>query len=287
MNATSTAATDEVPIEMLQDLSDALFDIDPEELRAPLLRRVSATGFVTRDVLERMYARLRRERIGATSTLVDVGCASSGASLLFAEKLGAQLFGIDIDPNAIAEARANASAFALQRQAHFEVATFESTWIPPASAHAVMSIDALHLAQRPLEAFAEVYRILIDGGVLLFNVYVANDDPNAANWVRALAQSGFTTLDINDQTATWRDLMHRRHRARVHHAPYLLKAFGDRAAGELAASRALLGLDYGPSVIDSTRRIELFARKVRSARRRLAQGSQVETLFAGEAKDGD
>jgi ubiquinone/menaquinone biosynthesis C-methylase UbiE len=287
MTTDMDAQTEEIAIEVVHELADVLRDIDPEELRTPLLARIGATGFVTKDILKRMYARLVRERVDATSLLVDLGCGRAGASLLFAQKLGARLQGVDVDPEAIDEARAMAPTFVLQREAQFDFGAFEATWIEPGSAHAVMSIDALHLAPRPLEALAEVYRILISGGVLLFNVYVPDTDPDAEKWVQALEQSGFTTLDIDDQTATWRDLMTRRHRARIDHAPYLVRSFGDRAAAELATSRALLGLDYGPSVIDSTRRIELFARKLDNhvPRRRLAQGSQVQTLFNGPVKD--
>jgi SAM-dependent methyltransferase len=256
-------------------LEQALRDIDPTELRAPVLRRIAPSGFVTEDVLARIHARLRRERVDGTSLLVDVGCGRAGASLWFAETTGARLHGIDIDPDAIAQARLAAQSYRLACESKFDCAAFEATWVEPGTAHVVISIDALHLAARPLDALWEIHRILIKGGVVLFNVYTSEDDPDATEWVHALEAVGFTTLDIDDQTDRWREVMTARHRARIEHATYLRRRFGTQVAGELASSRALLGLDYGPSVIACTRRVELFARKVHShaLRRRFAHGS--------------
>jgi SAM-dependent methyltransferase len=279
MNARAVRSDDTSPVAP-DNLEDTLRDIDPVELRANIVKRVAASGFVTKDILRRMYARLMRERVDASSLLVDVGCGRAGASLLFAERSGARLHGIDIDAHAIAQAREAARGYGLASEATFDCASFEATWIEPESAHAVMSIDALHLATRPTDVLWEIHRVLINGGVAVFNVYVADGDCNAETWVHALETTGFTILDIDDQTATWRDLMTSRHRSRIEHTAYLRQRFGAEVSGELASSRALLGLDYGPSVINSTRRVELFARKLPTnapPRRRFAHGS-VQTL---------
>jgi SAM-dependent methyltransferase len=275
MIAMDVTFDDEDLSEAPADLEQALRDIDPADLRAPVLQRIAASGFVTEGVLSRVHARLRRERVDATSLLVDVGCGRAGASLWLAESTGARLHGVDIDPEAIAHARLTAQSYRLAREPSFDCAAFEATWIEPGTAHVVISLDALHLASRPLDALWEVHRILIKGGVVLFNVYVGEDDPDATNWVQALEAVGFTTLDIDDQTQSWREVMTARHRSRIEHASYLKRRFGAQVAGELASSRALLGLDYGPSVIACTRRVELFARKVHShaLRRRFAHGS--------------
>ena len=254
------------------DLGDALHQLDPLELRSALVRRVAASGFVTDDILQRLVARLRRYRITSHTNLVDFGCGTGGVSLYLAERTGAHLFGIDADPLAISTARRTARNFRLAHAPHFDCAAFEATWIEPAFAHAVLSVDALHTSPRPLAALAEIHRILAGGGIVVFNVYVADDDPCAVGWVRALEQSGFAMLDIDDQTHVWRQVMSTKHRARIAHGARLAARFGDRAvAPELAISRTMLGLDYGPSVIASTRRVELVARKVTPER--FASGS--------------
>ena len=158
--------------------------------------------------------------------------------------------------------------FVLAQDATFDCAAFEATWIEPSLAHVVISLDALHLSSRPQTALAEVHRVLMTGGIVLFNVYVADDDPGATSWVKTLEQAGFAMLDIDDQTHVWRSVMSAKHRARIDQAPYLAQRFGERVvAPELAVSRTMLGLDYGPSVIATTRRIELVARKITGRKR--------------------
>ena len=265
----ATTTTAELAYAYREQLDDALRDLDPAELRSPVVRRVNASGFVTEDVLSRMLARLQRYRVNVNSLLVDLGCGGAGVSLWLGERTGAKLHGIDADPLAIGRARRSARNFVLAQDPTFDCASFEATWIEPSLAHAVISLDALHLASRPLTAFAEVHRLLMTGGVVMFNVYVADDDPGAVSWVRTLEQAGFALLDIDDQTHVWRSVMGAKHRARIDQAEYLGKRFGDRAvAPELAVSRTMLGLDYGPSVIANTRRVELVARKVTGNRKR-------------------
>lgn len=252
-------------------LDDALRELDPAELRSAVVRRVNASGFATEDVLGRMLTRLQRHRIDGGSLLVDLGCGTAGVSLWLAERTGARLYGVDADPLAVGRARRAIRDFVLAREPTFDCASFEATWIEPSIAHAVMSLDALHLTSRPAEALAEVHRVLVTGGIALFNVYVADDDPGAHAWVRTLEQGGFAMLDIDDQTHVWRSVVSAKHRARLDNAYALARRFGQRAiAPELAVARTMLGLDHGPSVLANTRRVELLARKVTgaSARRR-------------------
>jgi len=256
------------------DLQDALRDLDPVELRSPIVRRVNASGFVTEDILSRLVSRLHRYRVNVNSLLVDLGCGGAGVSLWLGERTGARVYGVDADPLAIGRARRSARNFILAQDATFDCASYEATWIEPSLAHVVVSVDALHLTSRPLTAFAEVHRILMTGGIVIFNVYVADDDPGAVSWVRTLEQAGFALLDIDDQTHGWRSVMGAKHRARIDQAEFLAKRFGDRVvAPELAVSRTMLGLDYGPSVIANTRRVELVARKVTGNSRKRSPSS--------------
>jgi SAM-dependent methyltransferase len=279
--AVATAAIPTTPISVRHEqtrdqLDDALRALDPVELRSPFVRRVNASGFVTEDILGRLLARLQRHRVNVNSFLVDLGCGSAGASLWLAERTGARLYGVDADPLAIGRARRSMRDFILAQDATFDCAAFEATWIEPALAHAVISLDALHLSSRPLTALAEVHRILVTGGIVIFNVYVADDDAGASSWVKTLEQAGFAMLDIDDQTHVWRSVMGAKHRARIDHAAQLGERFGDRVvAPELAVSRTMLGLDYGPSVIATTRRVELVARKVTGGRKRSPSSQNV------------
>lgn len=259
-------------------LEQALRALEPVELRSPIVRRVNASGFATEDVLSRMLTRLQRHRIDTSAFLVDMGCGSAGASLWLAERTGARLYGVDADPLSVGRARRAIRDFVLAREPTFDCASFETTWIEPSIAHAVVSLDALHLATQPATALAEVHRILVTGGVVHFNVYVADEDPGARAWVRTLEQGGFAMLDIDDQTHVWRSVLRAKHRARLDNAYALAQRFGDRAiAPELAVSRTMLGLDHGPSVIANTRRVELLARKVTGASARGRRRSSPST----------
>jgi SAM-dependent methyltransferase len=253
----------------------ALRALDPVDLRSPVIRRVDASGFVTEDLLSRLLHRLQRYRVNASSTLVDLGCGSAGVSLWLAERTSARLHAVDADALSVGRASRRARDYRLAHAPTFDCAPFETTWIEASLAHAIISIDALHLATRPLAALLEAHRILASNGVLSFNVYVSDDDPGAASWVRTLESAGFAMLDIDDQTHVWRSVMTARHRARIEHAALLTRQFGERlVAPELAISRTMLGLDYGPSLIANTRRVELVARKDSTlALRRLARGS--------------
>jgi len=239
---------------------------DPVELRSPIVRRVASTGFVTEGVLSRLANRLVAHRIDAATLVVDLGCGGAGISLWLAERTSTRLIGIDSDDSALEQARLLRPGFSLDREPSFECTTFEATWMAPAIAHAVISIDALHLAADPVAALAEAHRILLAGGLLTFNVYVADEDPDAAHWIRALERVGFAMLDIDDRTETWREIMTAKHENRLEHAALVSSLLGERRAKrELATSRAMLGIG-GPSQIETTRRVELVAYKARLAR---------------------
>jgi SAM-dependent methyltransferase len=271
-----TLVRDRTPRSPRDQLDLALRVLDPVDLRSPILCRLESTAFVTEDILVRQVARLQRYRVNSSATLVDLGCGTGGVSLWLAERTGARLHGIDTDALAIGRARRNTRDFLLSHIPTFECASFDSTWIEPSTAHAIVSLDALHLATRPAAALAEAHRILVSNGILHFNVYVADDDPGAAAWVRNLEAVGFAMLDIDDQTHVWRSVMTARHRARLEHADVFATRFSERTlAAELATSRTMLGLDHGPSVIANTRRVELVARKdtTLAARRRTPRAS--------------
>lgn len=250
------------------EIDAVLHALDPSELRSPIVRRVAARCFATEDVLARLALRLERQVMLSTgsSTLVHLGARSAGIGLWLAEATRAQLVAIDPEQPALDRAMQACGSFELEQFPSFQRAAFDATQLPTASAHAVVSMEALYLAPYPAEALAEIHRVLDDGGLLLFDAYVAEADSCAAGWVHALQRAGFDLIDIDDQTAHWRDVTRQQHLARIEYASYLGERLGLRRADqEVAASRAMLGL------VSTTRRIELVARRRRT---RLARGSQ-------------
>jgi SAM-dependent methyltransferase len=245
------------------EVDAVLHALDPAALRSAIVRRVGARGFVTEDVLARIAVRLERHDAlgGQDATLVHLGARSAGIGLWLAECTRTQLIVADPDQPVLDSAMHACGAFDLEEFPSFQLAPFDATRLATGCAQAVVSVEALYLAQYPNDALCEMHRILDHGGVLLFDAYVAEDDPNATGWVTALQRAGFDVLDIDDQTEQWRRITREQHLARLEYQPYLIDRLGHRTANQhIAASRSVL------SVLDTTRRVELLARRRRFGR---------------------
>lgn len=249
------------------EIDAVLHALDPAELRSPIVRRVNARSFTTEDVLGRLALRLERHAVVTNArSIVHLGGRSAGIGLWLAEASRTPVTIVDPEQPVLDLAMQACGAFDLEHFPAFKLAAFDHSQLPTSSAHAVVSMEALYLAQYPSDALDEVHRVLDDGGLLLFDAYVADADSCAAGWVHALQRAGFDLLDIDDQTEHWRDVTRQQHLARLEYANYLIERLGHRRAGqELAASKSML------TVISSTRRIELMARRRKS---RIARGSQ-------------
>lgn len=249
------------------EIEAVLHALDPADLRSPIVLRVNARSFTTEDVLARLALRLERHGVvhGGTSAVVHLGARSAGIGLWLAESSRAHAIIVDPEHYAIELAMHGCGVFELEHFPSFQTAPYDRTQLPTGCAHAVVSMEALYLAQYPDDALAEMHRLLDDGGLLMFDAYVADTDATARGWVHALERSGFDLIDIDDQTAAWRDITRARHLARLEWASYLAERLGHRrAAQEIAASRNML------AVLATTRRVELIARR---RKRRIARGS--------------
>ena len=103
------------------------------------------------------------------SHLLDIACGSGGPSLAMVSSTSCQLTGVDIEPEAVAEAKHRALAMGLSDNVEFVVADcsnrlhFEENTFDVA-----VCIDAvLHLKDR-FAALADWFRVLKPGGRLLF-----------------------------------------------------------------------------------------------------------------------
>lgn len=250
------------------EIDAVLHALDPAELRSPVVRRVNARSFTTEDVLARLALRLERHGVvhGGTSSVVQLGARNAGIGLWLGEASRAHVIIVDPEQHAIEHAMYACGAFELEHFPSFQTAAYDRTQLATGCAHAVVSMEALYLAQYPDDALAETHRLLDDGGLLMFDAYVAEADSCASGWVHALQRAGFDLIDIDDQTTSWRDITRVQHVARLEYANYLAERLGHRRASqEIAASRSML------AVLGSTRRIELVARRRKT---RFGRGSQ-------------
>jgi len=127
---------------------------------------VGQSGWVTADELERFGEWLQLQ---AGSRLLDVGCGSGGPALRLAASTGANVVGIDLIDEGIAQATQLAEERGLVDQARFAKVDAEGP-LPFAdqSFDAVISIDAMcHLPHR-LETLREWHRVTAPGARVLF-----------------------------------------------------------------------------------------------------------------------
>jgi SAM-dependent methyltransferase len=245
------------------EIDAVLHALDPAPLRSAIVRRVNARGFVTEDVLARTALRLERHHAlgGPEATLVHMGARSAGIGMWLAEATRTPLVIVDPDKPSLDDAMHACGSFDLEDFPTFQLATYDTTRLPTGSVDAVVSVESLYLAPYPSDALTEVHRILANDGVVLFDAYVAEDDPEANGWVTALSRAGFDVLDIDDQTDAWRRITREQHLTRLHYEHYLVERLGPRRAGQqIAASRSML------TILQTTRRVELLARRRRFAR---------------------
>ena len=250
------------------EIAAVLHALDPAELRSPVVRRVNARSFTTEDVLGRLAVRLERHGVvhRGTTSVIQLGARSAGIGMWLGEASRAHVIVVDPEQQAIEQAMYACGNFELEHFPSFQTAAYDRTQLATSCAHAVVSMEALYLAPYPDDALAEAHRLLDDGGLLMFDAYVAEADSCASGWVHALQRAGFDLIDIDDQTTAWRMVTRAQHVARLQYATYLAERLGPRrAAQEIAASKSMV------AVLTTTRRIELVARRRKT---RLARGSQ-------------
>lgn len=179
-------------------------------------------------------------RLGPDVDLLDIACGSGGPSLAFAESAGCRVVGLDVEPAAIARARAEAAARGFGGRADFQVADCGGR-LPFAdgSFGAVLCVDAVsHLPDRA-GVLREWTRLSRPGGRLLFTdpVVVTGPVAKAELDVRAalgfylfvppgvnealVAAAGLALLRLEDRTAAVAEIAARWHAARARHAPAL------------------------------------------------------------------
>lgn len=146
---------------------------------------------------------IRRLSIGPGARLLDVACGSGGPTLRVAARSDAEVTGVDIHADAIANARRAAEALGLAGTARFEVVDARGALpFPDASFDAVMCIDAInHLENRPgtLAAWA---RVLKPGGRLLFTDPIIVTGPLTNEEIAIRSSIGFFLFvapDTNDR----------------------------------------------------------------------------------------
>jgi SAM-dependent methyltransferase len=145
--------------------------------------------------------------------LVDLACGAAGPSLWVAHEFAARLVGRDASAVAVERAKERAVVLGMEGRAQFAQGTFEHTGLPPETADAVMTIDALQYAPDKTKALIEVARILRPGRRFAFVAFELDatriaglpvwNDP-VGDYRPVLEHAGFEVLRY-DQTPDWQD----------------------------------------------------------------------------------
>ncbi|TFW28792.1 methyltransferase domain-containing protein [Massilia horti] len=211
--------------------------IDLERVRALFARpeRVSASGFLRREIAERMHERLALVKINPHQVL-DAGCGS-GADLALLQKTypAAQIVGVDAVPAMLEAAKAPAPALRALNQmlsrllpakagVDLVCADFGNLPFGMNSLDLIWSNLALHWHPQPDRVFAEWRRVLRVDGLLMFSnfgpdtfkelraAFAAMDEsPHALPFVDMhdfgdqLVEAGFSTpvMDMEQITVTY------------------------------------------------------------------------------------
>lgn len=207
-------------------------------------------------------------RNGPQARVLDVACGSGGPGLALVQRTGCRLIGLDVEPDGIAYASAQASARGLENRATFTVCDCSAP-LPfgDAAFDAVLCIDAIsHLNDRA-RTLSEWARVLARGGRMIFTDVFVLTGPVAKSEIEIRASVGFhlfvppginerfieaaglTLMRCEDRTAAVADIASRWHAVRSDHASALIGEEGRdwferrqrflAIAAELAASRRL------------------------------------------------
>lgn len=117
-------------------------------------------GFVTVSDLNRFALQLRLRK---GERLLDIGCGRGGPGLWVARRTGADLIGIDVLPEAVAQANERKNSSGGSTEAVFCVGSFTNTGLPSASIHGIMSVDSFWMALDKSSALQEMSRVIQSG----------------------------------------------------------------------------------------------------------------------------
>jgi SAM-dependent methyltransferase len=217
---------------------------------------LSPYSYVSVSELHRFVAEVE---VSDGEVLVDVGCGRGGPGLWVAARRGARLIGVDIAETALDAARERAAE--LELSAEFRQGSFQDTGLATASAHAVMSVDALLFALNKPAALGELARILRPAGRLVLTTWdyfsqPAGRPPQVSDHRPLLKAAGFEVLAY-EETEDWLE-------RQIRIAELLLDAV-DELAAETGADPAVVraSLEEMQATIECmTRRVLIVASRV-------------------------
>ncbi|MGI9201617.1 MAG: methyltransferase domain-containing protein, partial [Woeseiaceae bacterium] len=155
--------------------------------------------------------------------VLDIGCGIGGPAFVLASKYGANVVGIDIEPQLVEQAQARANNLGLGASCEFLTVKPGPFSFPDNSFDVVFSSGTIMTIEDKKDVFAEIFRILKPGGVL--TVYdwtktegdfsddmlywfkmerITYDMKTFSEYESLLQDAGFVDIEITDKSDWYR-----------------------------------------------------------------------------------
>lgn len=195
------------------------------------------------------------------SRLVEFGCGSGALMRFLVRNFGAQVEGLDVNPNAIRLARERSGDMPFSSKIAFQVADMSATKMPDAAFDGAASLDVLLFVPDKGKALQEVARVLRPGACFAGTTFELHS-PSAALAAPAFVDypgefetAGFT-VEVYEEVESWRELLEGVTAAIQQHEPEIR-----RELHPPALSRVLRWAKTRPSELTDSRRVKFCARK--------------------------
>jgi phosphoethanolamine N-methyltransferase len=155
--------------------------------------------------------------------VLDIGCGIGGPAFVLASKYGANVVGIDIEPQLVEQAKLRAEGMGLSSQCEFITVKPGPFSFPDDSFDVVFSSGTIMTIEGKTDVFAEIFRILKPGGILTVYDWTKTDgdysddmlywfkmerityDMKTFSEYEALLQgAGFVDIEITDKSDWYR-----------------------------------------------------------------------------------
>jgi phosphoethanolamine N-methyltransferase len=186
----------------------------------------------------------------AGKRVLDIGCGIGGPAFVLARRYGAQVTGIDLEPQLIARATRRAAELGLSRQAEFRTVALGPFPFPDRSFDVVFTSGALTQTEDKAGIVAECFRVLKPGGVLTCYDWLKSEAPisddmryffemegltynliTLAELGRYLVASGFEDVTAEDASDWYRQESRREYeRMRCEGRPEVVALIGEAQA---------------------------------------------------------